>query len=260
MPGEVIGAMDFGMVGRLESRDRLDLVRLYIVAVQLDAERIVDRLIQMGVAGYTVDRAGLQRDVGHLLTKYSDLPLKEIRAREVMEEIMPVAFRHHLQLPSDLWLLGKTLAMMEGVGLQLDPEFDILAISRPHVRRLQRELLLPRTWGLPLVKTAGDWGTLLAKVPELGPRLLEQAERGELQLTVSFREVQTTVKHLDRMVNRLALSVLVAALIVGLSWLIPAFDLGREGGLVSLLVIGGLAAAFLLGLWLVVSLLRAGRR
>ena len=38
---------------------------------------------------------------------------------------MPIAFRHHLRLPSRLWLLGKTLAVMEGMGLQLDPDFDI---------------------------------------------------------------------------------------------------------------------------------------
>jgi predicted unusual protein kinase regulating ubiquinone biosynthesis (AarF/ABC1/UbiB family) len=36
---------------------------------------------------------------------------------------MPIAFRHHLRLPSELWLLGKTLAMMEGVGLKLAAGF-----------------------------------------------------------------------------------------------------------------------------------------
>ncbi len=259
LPGEVIGAMDFGMVGQLSDQDRLDLIRLYIAAVQLDAEAVVNQLVQMRVAHHQVDRRALVRDIDRLLTKYSDLPLVEIRAREVLDEVMPIAFRHHLQLRGDLWLLGKTLAMTEGIGLKLDPDFDILAVSRPYVRRLQLKLLSPGTWGPPIVKSLADWSALLSKLPEVGPRLLEQAERGEVQLVVSFKEVQTSISHLDRMVNRLALSVLVAAFIVGLSWLVSAFDLGREGGLALLLVVAGLGMAFVLGLWLTISILRAGR-
>ena len=101
-PGEVIGAMDFGMVGYLRDRDRIDLIRLYLVAVALDADGIVEQLIRMGAAGAEVDRVGLARDISSLLNKYYALPLRDICAREVIEEIMPLAFHHHLHLPSDL--------------------------------------------------------------------------------------------------------------------------------------------------------------
>lgn len=259
LPGEAIGAMDFGMVGQLNDRDRLDLVRLYVIVVQLDAAKIVDQLIEMGVAHPRVERQVLARDIDRLLTRYSDLPLEEVRVREVWEEVMPIAFRHHLQLRGDLWLLGKTLAMLEGLGLKLDPGFDVFAVSRPHVRRLQAQLLTPTTWGPPAIKTLTDWATLLTKLPDVGPRLLDQAERGELQLLISFKEVQAIINNLDRMVNRLALSVLVAAFIVGLAWLVSAFDLARGGGLALVLVVGGLGVAFFLGLWLTISILRAGR-
>ena len=70
MPGETIGAMDFGMVGYLGRRERAELIRLYVVAVQLDAEGIVNQLIRMGATTERVDRAGLQRDVARMLRKY----------------------------------------------------------------------------------------------------------------------------------------------------------------------------------------------
>lgn len=47
----VVGAMDFGMVGHLDQQDRENLVRLYIVSVQLDTGGIVEQLIRMGAAG-----------------------------------------------------------------------------------------------------------------------------------------------------------------------------------------------------------------
>jgi ubiquinone biosynthesis protein len=258
MDEAVIGAMDFGMVGHLDQRDRENLVRLYIVSTQLDTEAIVEQLIRMGAASRDVDRLGLQRDIGRLLNRYHDLPLKEIRAREVIEEVMPIAFRHHLRLPSRFWLLGKTLVMMEGVGLQLDPDFDIFAVSQPYVRKFLWQMVSPRTWGRRLLKSSGDWGELLADLPRRVPHLIDQLEEGDLQFTLRLREIENLVVRLDRVGNRLSISVLLAAFIVSLALLMPSF-LDSQQGWVSWLIVLGFVAASGLGLWLLLSIWRSGR-
>jgi len=259
MPGEVIGAMDFGMVGHLSHRTRSDLIRLYIVAVQMDEEGIVDQLIRMGAVSGTVDRAGLRRDVTWLLHKYYGLPLKAVRAREVIDETMPIAFRHHLHLPSELWLLGKALAMMEGLALKMVPDFDIFAVSKPYVQRLTWQMVSPRTWGPSLLKGAGDWAELLSLIPRVGSQLLTRAERGELEVTISHKELDQALVRLDRSANRLSLSMLLAALIVGLALLVPAFNLAEQWGLATILVITSFVGLSLLGLWLIFSIWRSGR-
>jgi len=253
MPGEVIGAMDFGMVGHLRDRDRLDLTRLYIASVGLDTDSIVEQIIRMGAANVEVDRKGLSQDMDRLLTKYYNLPLEDIRAREVVEEIMPIAYRHHLRLPSNLWLLGKTLAMMEGIGLQLDPNFDMFAVSEPFVRRLTWRLALPRrAWGQELLRQGADWGELISRLPRTGSRLLEQAERGEL-FQLSLKDTDRILRGLDRLATRLALSVLIAALIIGLAILVPIAAAGTLGWL----VVAGFIGAVGLGIWLLILILRA---
>jgi ubiquinone biosynthesis protein len=260
MPGDVIGAMDFGMVGHLSHRLRTDLIRLYIVAVQADEEGIVDQLIRLGMADGAVDRAGLQRDVARLLRKYYGLPLGSVRAGEVIEEIMPVAFRHHLHMPSELWLLGKTLAMMEGIGLKLVPDFDIFAVSKPYVRQFTRQMASPRSWGPSLLKGVGDWAELMSIIPRVGSQLLTRVERGEMEITLKHEGLDQSMARLDRLANRISLSLLLAALIVGLALLVPTFRLTEQGELVSTLIIAGFAGASLLGGWLVISFLRSGRR
>ncbi len=257
MPGEVIGAMDFGMVGHLSQRTRTDLIRLYIVAIQMDEEGIVDQLVTMGVVDGALDRVGLQRDVMRLLRKYHGMPLKTIRAREVIEEAIPIAFRHHLHLPSELWLLGKTLAMMEGVGLGLDPDLDVFAISEPHVRRFMWHMASPHAWGPSLLKSAGDWGELLSLLPRVGSQLLARVERGELEITLTHKELSQALVRIDRLANRLSLSVLLAAFIVGLAWLISAFNLTGQRELVAIMLVLGFIAASLLALWLAFSIWRS---
>lgn len=254
LPGEVIGAMDFGMVGHLSRRMRSDLIRLYIAAVQLDEDGIVDQLINIGAVSGSVDRVRLRRDVARLIRKYHGLPLGAIRAREVIEEAMPIAFRHHLHLPPELWLVGRTLAMMEGVALKLAPNFDVFAVSESYIRRLQMPSL--REWGPPLVKGLGDWAELWGLLPRVGTQLLTRAERGELEVTVKHKELGQALVRLDRLTTRLSLSVLLAALIVGLAILVPAFNLGEHVGTATILVVTGFVAASLVGVWLMFSIWR----
>ena len=260
MEGEVIGAMDFGMVGYLSHRDRLDLVRLYIYVIRLDEEGIVEQLIRMGMVGGKVDRDRLRRDIGRLLRRYQGMPLKAIRAGEIMQEALPIAFRHRLRLPSELWLLGKTLAMMEGIGMRLYPDFDPFAVSEPYVRRFLFRLFSPAEWGPEALRGISDWEYLVGLLPRVGARLLMQAERGELEVSLRHRGLEEALNRLDRLATRLSLSLLVAALIVGLALVVPAFNLLERGGLVTALVIAGFVGASLLGFGLILSILRSGRR
>jgi len=259
LPGEVIGAMDFGQVGYLDSRDRADLVHLYIVAVQMDAAGIVEQLIRIGAADYRVDRIALERDLNRLLRKYHGMPLKEIQAGKVMEEMMTVAFRHHLRFPSDLWLLGKTLVMMEGIGLKLDPEFDMFVVSEPYVERFKHRLWLPSEWGPSALRGAADWADLLLRFPRQTSRLLDQAERGDLEVQVRLPNFPQATDRLDRIANRLAVSILVAAFTLGLAWLIPTLDLTWPWEWLTWLVLAAFVAMGMLGLWLLWSIWRSGR-
>jgi len=250
---EVIGAMDFGMVGYLRDRDRLNLIRLYLVAVALDADGIVDQLIRMGAAGAEVDRAELARDIGRLLNKYSGLPLKEIRAGEVLEEIMPIAFQHRLHLPSDLWLLGKTLAMLEGIGLQLDPDFDVFSVAKPFVRRLLWNMVMPNSgWAQGILLSGANWGELFNRLPQAGNRMLERIERDE-PFRIQIDDVNRNINRLDRQFTRLSLSILVGALIIGLALLVSNPSSSSWG---QWMIIGGLVLIISLGIWLFILLLR----
>lgn len=256
LPGEVIGAMDFGMVGHLRDRDRRDLIRLFLVSVALDADGIVDQLIRMGAAGADVDRIGLVRDVSRLLNKYYVLQLKDIRAREVVDEIMPIAFNYHLRLPSDLWLLGKTLGMLEGIGLQLYPEFDIFAVAQPFVRRLVWHMVTPDAgWARTALMDSASWGDMLRRLPRAGDRVLERIERDEL-FQLSLKDSDRMLRRLDRFSARVSLSILVGALIIGLAILLPQLSLTGWGRWV---VLGGAVVTIILGAGLAVSYFRSNQ-
>jgi ubiquinone biosynthesis protein len=258
MPGEVIGAMDFGMVGYLGNYTREHLARLLFASVSMDTEGVVDELIELGAARGQVDRIALQRDIGRLLGEYSSKPLKEIRATDVVAEIMPIAFRYRLRLPSDLWLLGKTFGMMEGVGLKLDPDFDMFEVARPYAREVVWEFLSPKALGKKALKGLEDWGDLSLSLPRRLDSLLRQLDQGEFEAKLEIRRVDEIVKRLDKMANRLAVSLLLTSLILATALLIPQVDLTWPWGIATWLLVLGFGVTSILGMMLVFSILRTG--
>jgi ubiquinone biosynthesis protein len=257
LPGEVIGAVDFGQVGYVSDKDRLNLIQLYIVCVEMDAEGIVDQLIRIGAMTGDTDRNGLAYDFNHLLNKYYGVSLKDIRAQEIIDEFTTLSFRHHLRLPSTWWLLGKTIVMLEGLGLRLDPDFDIFAVAEPYVKRLMKQLVLPEAgFGRSILMESVNWRDLMHRLPRLGQRMIERLEQNE-PIHVEIKDTNHMLSRLDRLATRLSLSVLVAAFIIGVPMLIP---LTAPGSLPRWLTMIALIPVIGTGLWLVLSLLSTPRK
>ncbi len=256
MPGEVIGAMDFGMVGHLTEHDRLNLIRFYAAVMQLNASEVVEQLLRMGAVRGRVDRLALERDIRHLLNKYYGLPLKDIRAGDVLDEVVPIAFHHRLRLPSDLWLFAKAVIVMEGVGQQLDPHMDVFAVFEPYARRLLQDSFLPKHWAPDLIGGAEAWSYLVGQVPRLGLDLFRNIERGESPFLFRFGANKETLDRLDQLTTRLSISLLIAGLIIGVASLLSIAATNQV--LLPLTVLGFL---FILGLgvWFIVSILRTGK-
>ncbi len=253
MAGEVIGAMDFGLVGEITDRDRNQLIHLYISSIGMDARNMVDELIRINAASSSVNRANLALDLERMMKKYSGRPLKEIRTQDLMDEMMNLTTRHHLTLPPNLWLLGKTMAMMEGTGLKLDPDFDIFSVSEPYVRQLKWQVFLPETgWGNNLLRQGVEWGELIKILPRASRRLLEKIDLNQ-PFDVTLENSDKIMSGLNRLVNRLSISVVLAALIISMAILIATTT---DGSPLQTLVAVGFITAMGLSAWLIISIFR----
>lgn len=239
MSGELIGVLDFGTMGRLDERDRLNLARLFIVAVQLDVEGIVDQLQRMGVANYKVDREGLYRDLRRVLLQYYGLPIYEFNASEILKGLQPIIYEYHLRIPTDYWLLIKTAVIMQGVGLGLDPDFDIFAAAQPYLGKIFRQLWFPSSWGPGLLRLGMEWKDLITILPRQSTRLLDQLERGDFTVKAELPQLDPLMLQVDRLVTRVIYALLVSAMLVSLAFLVPRLDFTWPWKLTTWIIVGG---------------------
>lgn len=135
-PDGRIGLIDFGMVGTIDARTRAGLVAVLAALAASDGDGLVEAFLGLGIAGAVVDRAALRADLLGLTHAYMDRPLGDVSLASLLRELLSVVRAHRLRLPPNLALLVKTIAMCEGVGAHLDPDFRIASVLLPFVQHL----------------------------------------------------------------------------------------------------------------------------
>lgn len=257
LPGTVVGVMDFGKVGYVDTRDRVALTLLFIALIQMDAPAIVDQMIRLRFVERTVEREALEADLRRLLKQFQGVPLHEIRITALLNALLALVFRHRLRLPTDFILLLQTLAMMEAAAIKLDPDFEIFTVAKPYVRRFQRQLWLRPQWGPEALRSTVALSDLLLRLPQRAVRILDRLEEDNLGLQVRVPQLPTILHKVDRVANQFTITLLTAAFIVAVAWLLPLLDLSWPWNLATWLVVGAFGIVNGAGLWLLARIMRS---
>ena len=261
LPNEVIAMMDFGIMGQLDPVERLGLVNLFVGLFRQETDRVVDAMSDLGIATRAADRRNLARDLDRLRMRYYGLDLERIRARSFIEDLMGLAFSNRLKMPSNLVLVFKTIAMLEGISLQLDPDINVFSEVEPYVREALIELQSPVTQVKELYGQLRDSAEALALLPQQLQRLLEQVEIGEGNLSMTIKGLEEPTRRITQSANRLVLAILAVAFVLGPALLIPRVqDIWPEWQAgAGILIAGGFAVSIILTIALLLSIWRSGR-
>jgi ubiquinone biosynthesis protein len=249
-------------MGSLEPELVDALLELLAGLLLRDADKIVRLLLRLGLADDRADLPALRRDLRELIDRYASVPIGEVDAAALVARLFEVLQRHRVALPSNLLLIGKALATVEGTARELDPEMDPLRAIRPYVLKLYlRRLADPRFAARDAFDLARSWLDAAAALPGDLHAIARDLRRGELQLRVRTEGLEGLVREQARSANRNALAVVLGATVLGSAWL-----LAHEAGpsllglhLSGWLGIGGLLLAGSAWLWLVLGFLRSGR-
>ncbi|MCR4430044.1 MAG: AarF/ABC1/UbiB kinase family protein [Tepidanaerobacteraceae bacterium] len=251
-----IGLLDFGMVGTLREELKKLGVRLMIAVIDKDSENICKVLLEMGIARKMVNREELKSDIEHLMSRYYDVPFKEISVGDVMTQMLEMARKYQIKVPSELALLAKTLITLEGILAMLAPNMSIVEIAEPYVKEAIRRNYSIKGLTAELYNSLNKIRDYGFGLPRHSLKVLEMIERGEIQLTLKHEKLDRLISRLDIISNRLAFSIIVASLIMGSSLMA---DQSRRLFLKMPVAELGFVIAGFMGFWLLISIMKSGR-
>lgn len=258
-PDASLAVVDFGMVGRLTHQTKRTFLGIAMAIERTDADILVDELLAAGIYTHGIDRKSLTRDFERLFDKYTGASLRTLSASEVVSEIMTIVLRHGLQLPGELVAMTRAVTISAGTGSQLYPAFNLLEFSAPYVNEFWRTERSPGNM-LPRVGQAAiDGFELSLNLPRRLMRLLGQIERGQLEVGVNSDLIREVLSQLQKMTNRMALAMILAAVIIALSLVLAVFQSSVWQNLGEVIFGFALVSSILFGIWLVLSIIRSGR-
>lgn len=211
---------DFGRVGTIGKVSRDQLADLFLAIIDTDVGLAVDTLVAAAGSPGDIDVQALEREVSRLIGKYYNKSLKEVHVGQLISEILNLVRDHRLLLPSDLAMLLATLAVLEGLGSQLDPDFDFVSVTTPFARSIVEERLEPCNVARTLAQSVRRFSRLATELPESLTRFMRRAGSGEFRLAVYPTGFEPILKRFEEAVNKLAFALIVAAFVIGLSMLL----------------------------------------
>ncbi len=250
-----IALLDCGMVGRLDPRTQQILIEMLLAIVDIDASRCAQLTLQLSDSTKPVIVARLENDYDRMLRKYYNLNLTEINFSQIIYELLQIARNNKIRLPSNMGLYAKTLANLEGVARGFNRELNFIDEIKPLLTDLFRRQLFGESPVRSLLRTALDLKNLSLQSPRQLESILDRLTSETLQWNLSIRGLDSLRRTVDDSANRLSFSILVGSLIMGAAIISTNARTPELSFLSNVLF----AAASLLGLWLIFSILRSGR-
>ncbi len=134
LAGDKIGLLDFGMVGRIDERLREDMEDLLVAVVNRDPVQLASLIERIGQVPAGLDDAALQADLADYVAHFGAQPLDRLVLADALEEMIDIIHRYHIRLPPQVAMLLKVFITLEGTARLLCPTFSLLQVIQQHQR------------------------------------------------------------------------------------------------------------------------------
>lgn len=261
LPGNRLALIDFGMVGRLSEARRYEVAMLLNGLVSGETDTVIDVLLDWRNDVTTDVEANpmrLSSEIDAFVDQYKGLPLKRLDLGAMLSDLVAILRENQLVLPTDLSLMIKAFITLEGMGRQLDPDFDIATEAAPMLQRVLLSHQSPAALARRGWRAVSSTVDMLAGLPQDASQLLRAARRGKLRVEVDVVPLKHFGDRIDRAASRLTIGIVTAALIIGSSIVMNVASESVVAGLPTWALIGFIGAV-LGGVWLLISIRRGDK-
>lgn len=171
-----IGAVDFGIMGRLDARTRRYVAELLLALLTADYRRAAEVHFEAGYVPPTKSVEAFAQACRSIAEPILGKRAENISMGRLLAQLFEITATFDMKTQPQLLLLQKTMVVAEGVARELSPELDMWEAAQPALEIALAEALSPET----RVREAAEGTAALAR---RFPELLDTAARATTALT-----------------------------------------------------------------------------
>lgn len=257
--GDVVGLLDFGMVGRISERMREDIEEMLLAIISKDVPILSSLIRRLGSIPPDLNEGAFANDLAEFVGTYATTSLERFNLSNALADMMSMIRRHQITLPSEVAMLLKVLITLEGTGRILSPKLSIMELMRPFRQNLLFRRLSPTRHAKKVRRIMLQLEQLAEDLPHRLGTIIEQIQLGKFDVHLDHRRLGPSV-------NRLVMGLMTSALFLGssvmLSMKVPPLLFPDEGpwGIQDLSILGllGILASMAMGGRLMLAIRKSG--
>ncbi len=259
LPGEKLGILDLGVIGRVSKQMQESLVMLVMAVAVKDADTVARLIYRVATPDKRTNLTAFRQDIQQVLDAYlvQKTTLGELEVKTVVPELLNLAVKYHVRVPKEYALLSRSLVLVEGIVRWLYPELNIGQAVIPYAKELMFGRYETMGWGTFGMKAFLRFQTFATDVPMQLSQVLLDLEGGKFKVNVANEDQARLNSNVKALGLITFMGLLCCGLIVGIFLSFGRLDYPVRG----IPVLGGhgvLLVAFMTGAVLTWALL-AGR-
>lgn len=208
--------IDFGMIGHVSEKDIDTIQNLILSLLGGDAGELVNGVMALGATSAKTNRDKLIEDAQVFLDKYSGTKgISDIDMSTLIDEITELASKHHITLPGQFTMLGRSILAIEGVIEELCPELDLFKLlSDKMIERNKKDFDIKEI-ALNLGKELLGTGKKIGKIPGLIADSLGGLAKGKMKINFELTGYEEPLDRIGIYIKYVVLSLIACILFIG---------------------------------------------
>lgn len=213
-PNGKIALIDFGMVGKLMQSQKYAFAGVFISLAKKDAKAMATNLRRLSIDHEIEDMRAFEYDLNDLIQDFTVMAQDDIGVKDFTARLQKLTYKYKLQIPGVIFLMLRSLAILEGVARSLDPAFDVLESIKPYGIKLTAEQYSFKNISNEMSHTVSQAVSLFYNFPLEMRDIIKQVRKGKIVLNTHQIGFENYRKQLDFAVNRLMFALIIGALVI----------------------------------------------
>ena len=255
LEGGAICFIDCGMTGHVEGRTSEDLADLIKSVIDGNLDRAIRSTLALAGADPVLeaDRA-FRLDAWEFISRFQVEDLSELDLGYMLGDFFELLRKWRIQCPSDLVFLIKAITTIQGVGVRVDPTFDLVGQVRPHIERLIKQRYSIRAAKRRLLRSAGAYVEMIEDIPSEVRVMFAHLKRKDFTVSLEHKGLDRLTRTIEHASRNLSLALIFASLLLTGAILFAADNEGSRFGYLSILGVVAMAVCAGFGLFMLYAI------
>ena len=214
-----LALLDLGMVARIDPEVQEDLLRLLLAISTGHGHETAEISLKMGTMLDHFDDDRFTREVADLVGRFQNAAVEDIHVGRIVMEVARISGKNGVRPAPELTMLGKTLFNLDEIGRTLSPSFNPNAVVRRHAESIMQQRTFKSLSPSNVLSSVLEMNELVQKLPSRLNTFFEALSTGKVGVRIHMADELHFLSHLHRMTNRISLSLVLSALIIGAAML-----------------------------------------